>query len=264
MSQEYQRMQQLAGLLTEIRITPVIQQFKEFEKYPNWLYFNAPNGTEFEGSPMIDTDSQYVTPASSNSVMFEISLLHTNPKGYEGIQQMIDYLEKFNIKYNISNFNHNDFKDTYISVDLDDLKKQHLIKKVKKDINEVRIAASNFPRFTINTTSIDRNIPDWDQTPDDVRYVKYIDYHSPKSSIILRGHPQIYHRYVEPKNPNPIIIGVTLGDEQSELVFQELINYLRSSNIQYNTNRYEEDDEYAEVYLSVSLDDLKKKHLIKK
>jgi len=258
MSKEFKRMQQLAGLLTEIRITPVIQQFKEFEKYPNWLYFNAPNGTEFEGSPMVDTDSQYVTPASSNSVMFEISLLHTNPKGYEGIQQMVDYLEKFNIKYSISNFNHNDFKDTYISVDLDDLKKQHLIKKVKKDINEVRIAPFSAPRFSYFSDT-DPN----GSTHDFIMFTFPDGKKGYGNLAIDEGDDKYYLSYynipIEQFN-NPVAFLIPKDETK---YIEEFSKYLHVNDIKYNVSppRNTEDGMYAAF--SFSLDEIKKKHLIK-
>ena len=255
MSKEFQRMQQLAGLLTEIRITPVIQQFKEFEKYPNWLYFNAPNGTEFEGSPMIDTDSQYVTPASSNSVMFEISLLHTNPKGYEGIQQMINYLEKFNIKYNISNFNHNDFKDTYISVDLDDLKKQHLIKKVKKDINEIRIAPFLSPKFSYFS----------DISPNGTTYnfVTFTFSDGKKGYGNLEGNIGDYEHWggVSLVYPNPVLFLIPKNDTKA---IEDLTKYLRINDIKYKVSTPKDSEDETYDAFSFSLDELEKKHLIKK
>ena len=115
---------------------------------------------------------------------------------------------------------------------------------------EVRIAPAGLPRFTMGVKG---------------NFI-YIDYHSPKFSFKLRGHSQTYMEdMVEPKNPNPMLIGIGL-DEEMELILQDLISYLRSNGVKYNISRYEEDGverETAEVYLSVSLDELKKKRLIR-
>jgi hypothetical protein len=131
-----------------------------------------------------------------------------------------------------------------------------------KDINEVNITPSNIPRFTTDRTPIYRDVPDWDQTPDDARYIDHINYNSPKYNITLYGHKQTDDVFVEPKNPNPIIFGIVIEGEQEE-AFEEMIKYLRSNGVQHNTNIYE-DGEDGELYLSVSLDDLKKKQLFRK
>jgi hypothetical protein len=128
------------------------------------------------------------------------------------------------------------------------------------DINEVNIAPSNIPRFTTGRTPMYGDVPDWDQTPDNdnVRYIDHINYNSPKYDTIIYGHEQTDDMLVEPKNPNPIIFGI-VGGEQGE-VFEEMVKYLQSNGIQYNMENFEDE----ELYLSVSLDDLKKKQLFRK
>ena len=69
--------------------------------------------------------------------------------------------------------------------------------------------------------------------------------------------------FVKPKTPNPIVFGAVLGyNDNNEKLIYELINYLKSAKVEYNQNIYDGED--RELYISVSLDDLKRKHLFKK
>jgi hypothetical protein len=281
-------MQQLAGLLTEVNIAPagmgnLPKDLKEvIEKLEENSYFMFDSGSPEDDEPIsdgADIDEIYLDGEISEDE-------YNTVKKYIGKQFVSDVLlhpydvpnpnkprSGFNTFINVSTYDHNE--NCYIDAEVPNIdetgvqtgwfnQKGEYISTVN-NINEVNISVPNIPRFTTDRSYMYGDVPDWDQTPDTdrVRYIDYINYNSPKYNMAIEGSRQTDDWFVESKNPNPIIFGVVIGNEQEEGVFQELRDYLRSNGIQYNVEEYD-DGEDGELYLSVSLDDLKKKQLFKK
>ena len=90
-----------------------------------------------------------------------------------------------------------------------------------------------------------------------------ITYTSPSTNITIDGQSQDDNIFVEPSNPNPVMFGIVEDPEYPGYgEFYEMKEYLDQYNIPYNIDTYNDEDE-PETYLSVSMDNLEKKRLIK-
>jgi hypothetical protein len=287
MNKEFRRMQQLAGLLTEVNIqpayigdaSPIIPPdlkgaLQRLEENWDWAFENgtSPNddepfadsvswGEEWDEDIVSPEDQQIFKKYEGKKFVtndFWDFKEHYTPSPKMPSNAYLTRIEMYpnNVTVEVPN----------LSEDLDLVctgwfRRDGEYISTAKDINEVSITPSNIPRFTTGRTPMYGDTPDWDQTPDNanVRYIEYINYNSHKYNTIIYGHKQTDDMFVEPKNPNPIIFGIVIEGEQEE-AFEEMMKYLQSNGIQYNMENFEDE----EFYLSVSLDDLKKKQLFRK
>ena len=127
MINEFKRMQQLAGLLTEVNVAPAYPPLLSTNTGIEGIdiIFNAPNGEQIQGWHEESNPTQITFGAS----------IYTEDSGLkkeEAMKELETYLRKSGVKYN-SHTEENEFVDGdyeyYISTSLEGLKRKLLFKK---------------------------------------------------------------------------------------------------------------------------------------
>jgi hypothetical protein len=110
--------------LQEIRVVLPSSRFKKIDEEK--ITYTSPS-TNITIDGQSQEDNIFVEPSNPNPTMFGIVEDPEYP-GYDEFYEMKEYLDQYNIPYNISSYNYEgDEFETYLSVSMDNLEKKRLI-----------------------------------------------------------------------------------------------------------------------------------------
>jgi hypothetical protein len=271
MNKEFKRMQQLAGLLTEVRIVDahadIPRDLKEvLEKLEAKSYFMFESGSPEDDEPVTDRadiDEIYLDEEISEDE-------YNTVKKYSGKQFVSDVLlhpydvpnpnkprSGFNTLIKIYTHNENCYVDAEVpNVDVNGTQLgwfirngEYIFSDTGAALNEVRIVANNPLFYRVDYRSYEFNAP---------------------NGKILEGYTTDDSNgwFVEIIGNNPLLFGTVIFSEEEEAypeneeAMKQMEVYLDKHRVLYTSNQVnmEGDDEY---YLCVDLDELEIKKLIK-
>jgi len=121
--------------LQEIRVVKNTPRFKVIAPdpirtpdptYPAGVIYISTSGNEIEGH--FQRDDDFVAPFFPNPIIFGV-MGSIETEIDESFLEMLQYLDRSGVKYNIQTYNDEDEVETYISVSYDNLKERNLIQK---------------------------------------------------------------------------------------------------------------------------------------